>query len=231
MKYIITGSVVPAVKCHLKKGEQMYTQSGGMVCMGEHMTYHSKIQGGIANGIGRKFRGESLFLTTYESQRDDAMVVFGSTLPGSVKEIFIRPGQDFICQKTAFLCAQSSVRSKVCFMKRLSTGFLSGTGFILQHLYGTGVVFLEVSGDILSFYLQERESLYVNSGCLVGFDSSVDFAIERVKGIKNMVFGGEGLFFTKLTGPGNVYLQTQNIKEFANRLRGNMSLTHLNGGE
>lgn len=224
MEYEIKGSIVPAVECILKKGEKMYTQTGGMVWMSEQIHYTSDVKGGILNGIGRKVRGESLFLTTYESKIDDGMITFGSSVPGSVKEVYINHGQDFICQKTSFLCAQPSVQSKICFTKRLAAGLFGGEGIILQRLYGEGVAFLEISGDVCTIDLGANDAILVDSGCLVGFESSVDFDIRMVKGIKNVMFGGEGLFLSRLQGPGLIYLQTQNIKEFASKLQANMNL-------
>lgn len=222
MRYRIIGNIVPAVECRLNKGEEIYTQSGGMSWMSEAIEYKSNIRGGILNGIGRIFRGESMFVTAYKSKIDDGMITFASNLPGSIKEFMITPEKDFICQKAAFLCAQSAVKSKICFSKKISAGLFGGEGLVLQRLYGSGIVFLEICGDACTFQLKDKESILVDSGCIVGFESTVDFDVRLVKGVKNMFFGGEGMFLSRLEGPGMICLQTQNIQEFSSRLQKNM---------
>lgn len=218
MKFEIFGTTVPAVQCFLTKGEKVYTQSGGMTWMSGNIKYYSGIRNGLFNGIGRKFRGESFFLTTYEATKDNQVVAFGSTFPGTIKGIQLNSKKEFICQKSAFLCAENDVKSSVCFTKKIGAGIFGGEGMILQKLKGTGMAFLEIAGDVKEITLNSKEFLFVDSGCLVGFTSTVVFDVQMIKGFSNMFFAGEGLFLTKLTGPGIVYLQTQNIKEFLSNL-------------
>ena len=217
MQYRIVGQTVPAVECILNRGESMYTQSGGMIWQSEGITMNTNARGGLAKSLGRMFSGESVFMANYTADRDNAVIAFGSTVPGSVVPVDISQGE-IICQKGAFLCAQQTVELKVTFTKKLSAGLFGGEGFILQNLYGQGVAFLEVDGDMVERTLAPGEVLKVDTGNVVAFTPSVQYEVEMVKGLSNILFGGEGLMLTKLTGPGKVILQTQNFNDFAGRI-------------
>lgn len=167
---------------------------------------------------GRMFSGESLFMATYRAERAGSMVAFASTVAGEVLPIDVGAGGGMICQKGAFLCAQETVNLSVAFTKKLSAGLFGGEGFILQNISGTGMVFLEIDGNKVEKNLAPGEVLKVDTGNVVAFEKTVNYEIEMVKGLKNIVMGGEGLFLTKLTGPGRVILQTQNFNEFAGRI-------------
>ena len=169
-------------------------------------------------GIGRMFAGESLFMATYRAQQPGTMIAFASTVAGNILPVDVGATGGLICQKDAFLCAQESVNLNVTFTKKLSAGLFGGEGFILEELSGSGMAFLEIDGDKVVKTLQPGEVLKVDTGNVVAFEKTVQYEIETVKGLGNIVFGGEGLFLTKLTGPGKVVLQTQNIAEFAGRL-------------
>lgn len=217
MRYRIIGQTVPAVECELNRGESMFTQSGGMIWQTEGFTMATEGRGGIARSLGRMFTGESIFMNNYTSNVDGAVIAFGSTVPGSVVPVDITNG-DIICQKGAFLCAEPTVDLKAAFAKKFSAGLFGGEGFILQRLFGRGMAFLEVDGDMVERVLAPGEVLKVDTGNVVAFDASVNYEIETVKGIKNVFFGGEGLFLTKLTGPGRIILQTQNFNDFASKI-------------
>jgi len=217
MRYRIIGQTVPAVECELNRGESMFTQSGGMIWQTEGFTMATEGRGGIARSLGRMFTGESIFMNNYTSNVDGAVIAFGSTVPGSVVPVDITNG-DIICQKGAFLCAEPTVDLKAAFAKKFSAGLFGGEGFILQRLFGRGMAFLEVDGDMVERVLAPGEVLKVDTGNVVAFDASVNYEIETVKGIKNVLFGGEGLFLTKLTGPGRIILQTQNFNDFASKI-------------
>ena len=156
-------------------------------------------------------------MANYTAQRDNVRVTFGSTVPGCVVPVDVSQ-MPMICQKGAFLCAQQSVNLEIAFTKKLSAGFFGGEGFILQKLSGSGLAFLEVDGDMVSQTLAAGESLLVDTGNVVAFDQTVSYDIQTVKGLGNILFGGEGLFLTKLTGPGRIILQTQNFNDFAGRI-------------
>ncbi len=174
-------------------------------------------RGGIGRSIGRLFSGESMFMVNYTAERDGAVVAFGSTVPGSLIPVDITKSE-IIAQKGAFLCAEQTVELKATFTKKFSAGLFGGEGFILQHLFGSGMAFLEVDGDVIERTLAPGEVLKVDSGNVVAFETSVKYEVETVKGLGNIFFGGEGLFLTKLTGPGKVLLQTQNFNDFASRI-------------
>ncbi|MEW9078451.1 TIGR00266 family protein [Terrisporobacter glycolicus] len=216
MNYVIVGKVVPSVEVSLSKGESMFTQSGGMFYQSEGIKMDTNTKGGLLKGIGRMFAGESMFMATYTAMQD-AKIAFASTVPGSIIPINVSEGC-FTIQKGAFLAAESSVELKTIFNKKMGTGFFGGEGFILQELRGRGTAFLEIDGDAIEMNLAPGEVVKIDTGNLVGFEDTVKYEVEMVKGLGNVFFGGEGLFLTKLTGPGQVVLQTMNMNEFALRV-------------
>ena len=160
-----------------------------------------------------------MFMANYTAERDDVLVAFASTVPGSVINVNLNEKPNgIVLQKGAFLCAEQTVETSMLFNKKLGAGLFGGEGFILQKATGTGNLFLEVDGDAIEKELKPGEILKVDTGNVVGFEPSVSYEIETVKGFGNIFFGGEGLFLTKLVGPGRVILQSQNFKDFAGRL-------------
>ncbi|MBR5372391.1 MAG: TIGR00266 family protein [Oscillospiraceae bacterium] len=217
MQFEIIGQTVPAVECTLMTGESMFTQSGGMIWQTEGIKMTSNARGGFAKSIGRLFAGESMFMANYTAEMDNVRIAFGSTVPGTVIPVNVGDGE-MICQKGAFLCAEQSVQLDVTLTKKFSAGLFGGEGFVLQKLSGRGMAFLEVDGDMIKYSLRPGEVLKVDTGNVVAFTTDVKYEIETVKGLGNILFGGEGLFLTRLTGPGKVILQTQNFNEFAGRI-------------
>ena len=217
MEYQLIGDGMPAVEVRMQSGEAMYTQSGGMVWMSEGIKMDTNTNGGVLKGFTRKFAGESMFMATYSATVDNATIAFASTVPGKIMSIDMVNGP-MICQKNAFLCAQPSVTLNTIFNKKIGAGLFGGEGFILQELVGAGMAFLEVDGDVVVKDLQPGEVIKVDTGNVVAFSKGMNYEIERIKGLKNIFLGGEGLFLTKLTGPGRVILQTQNMSEFAGRI-------------
>lgn len=231
MDYKIQGNTVPLVEMTLKKGEKIYTQSGGMAYQSEGISMSTNARGGVMKSLGRMFSGESIFMANYTAEVDNAIVAFASTVPGTVIPINLEEYPNgFVMQKGAFLCAEDSVNTKVEFTKKLSAGLFGGEGFILQKAEGSGMMFLEIDGDSIIKELQAGEVLKVDTGNVVAFDTRVSYEIETVKGLGNMFLGGEGLFLTKLTGPGKVVLQTQNFADFAHRLIPFMPKANVNIG-
>lgn len=219
MQYKILGDTMPAVEVVFDvAGESMFTQSGGMAWMSEGISMDSNLRGGLGKGIGRMFAGESLFMATYTAKQAGSMVAFASTVAGEILPIDIETTGGLICQKGSFLCAEESVNLSVAFTKKISAGLFGGEGFILQDMSGSGTAFLEIDGNKIEKNLAPGEVLKVDTGNVVAFEKSISYEIETVKGIKNIFFSGEGLFLTKLTGPGKVILQTQNFNEFASRI-------------
>ncbi len=219
MNYKIIGKNVPVLEMELNKGDKVYTQSGAMAYQTEGITMHTNARGGVMKSIGRMFAGESLFMANYTAEKDGVTVAFGSTVPGEVIPVNLSElPNGMILQKGAFLCAEDSVQTEITLTKKFSAGLFGGEGFILQKATGKGMLFLEVDGDKIVKDLAAGEVLKVDSGNVVAFEPTVKYEVETVKGLGNILVGGEGLFLTKLVGPGRVILQSQNIREFASRL-------------
>lgn len=219
MQYNIIGQTVPAVEIKLNKGETVYTQTGGMTYQTEGIKMSTNARGGVMRSLGRIFTGESIFMANFEGEQDGATVAFASTVPGDIIPVDLSTiPQGLIIQKGAFLCAEDGVDIKVTFTKKFTAGLFGGEGFILQEATGNGMLFLEVDGDPIEKILAPGEVLKVDTGNIVAFEPTVSYKVEMVKGLGNIFFGGEGLFLTRLLGPGKVILQTQNFADFAGRL-------------
>ena len=215
MEFKISGDNLQLVTIQINPQEKIYAESGSMVYMSGNINMEAKMRGGLMKGIGRKFTGETAFLTEFTSIGGTGMVSFGGKTPGTIKDLDIRPGKDFLAQKDAFLVAEDSVDMSVAFQKRLGSALFGGEGFIIQKYSGNGKIWIHASGDFVEFDLQPNQMLKVDTGSVVGWDSTVNYEIERVKGVKTMFFGGEGIFLTKLVGPGKVILQSLNVRELA----------------
>lgn len=219
MEYKLLGKTVPTVEITLNKGEAMYSQKGGMSWQTEGISMRTNAKGGVMKSLGRMFAGESIFMNTYTADVDGAKIAFATTVPGDIVAINMEKHADgFMLQKGAFLCAEPSVDVKVAFTKKFSAGLFGGEGFIIQRASGTGTLFLEVDGDPVIKKLAPGEVLKVDTGNVVGFESSVSYEVEMIKGLGNIFLGGEGMFLTKLTGPGKVIIQSQNFGDFAGKV-------------
>lgn len=218
MRYEIVGKTVPAVEVTLNRGETMYSQKGGMAWQSDGITMATNARGGVMKSLGRMFTGESIFMNTYTSNVDGAKIAFATTVPGDVIPINLSEHNGFTIQKNSFLCAEPNVDISIAFTKRFSAGLFGGEGFILQKAQGNGMLFLEVDGDPIEKILAPDEVLKVDTGNVVGFENTVSYQIETVKGLGNIFLGGEGLFLTRLVGPGKVIIQTQNFGDFAGRI-------------
>ena len=218
MKYKITGDNLQLVTVELSSDEMVYGEAGAMVYMSPNMNMEAKMKGGLRKAIGRKFAGETMFLTEFTPTGGEGLVAFGGNAPGTIKAIEIASDKEFIAQKDAFLCAESGIELSVAFQKRLGSVFFGGEGFILEHLAGEGTVFIHACGDFVEFDLQSGQKMKVDTGSVVGWDATVDYDIETVKGVKTMFFGGEGLFLTTLTGPGKIIIQSMTLHNLASAL-------------
>ena len=218
MEAKILGESLPIVTCKLQKGESIITEAGGMSWMEDGITMTTSTNGGIMKGLGRALAGESLFMNIYTAQRDNAEITFSSSFPGKVLEFDLAPGETIIAQKKAFLCAESSVDISLHFRKKIGAGFFGGEGFIMQKITGPGKVFLEIDGELVKKELQAGEKLKVDNGYVAAMTQGVDLDIETVPGLKNIMFGGEGLFLTTVKGPGTVYLQSMPMSKLASLL-------------
>ena len=215
MQYEIVGTPFPAVVCRLAQNESMHCESNGMAWMSPNMEMDTNTGGGIGKLFGRAFSGESLFRCTYTARQGEGMISFASSMPGRVLPIEISPQRAIVAQKSAFLATEAGVDMNIFFQKKLGSGFFGGEGFIMQKLSGRGTVFLEIDGYGVEYDLAAGQQLIVDTGNLAVMDTSCSIDIQSVKGVKNMIFGGEGLFNTVVTGPGHITLQTMPISAFA----------------
>lgn len=217
LKYKVFGDNLPAVSVFLDAGQSVYTQSGGMAWMQSGITMQTNMKGGFGKALGRMFSGDSLFIATYTSNAPNQEIGIASSFPGAIADIELH-GNTIIAQKSAFLCAQPSVTLSAHVTRSVGAGLFGGEGFILQRLDGHGMVFLEIDGSLVERVLAPGEVLRVDTGNVAAFEESVQYKAEMVKGFKNILFGGEGLFLSTLTGPGKVWLQTMTLPAFAKRM-------------
>jgi uncharacterized protein (TIGR00266 family) len=218
MEYKLHGTVMQTLDIHLRKGESIYTESGGMAWMQGDISMETDTKGGVLGGLGRALAGESLFMTTYTCQGPNGLIVFTPEVPGKVLDIQLASGQSLICQKDAFMCAENSVKLEMHFRKKLGAGLFGGEGFILQKITGPGTAFIEIPGDVREYSLQDSTVMKVDPGHIAMFEPSVTYDINRVKGLKNILFSGEGLFLASLKGPGKVWLQSLPLSNLAAKL-------------
>lgn len=196
----------------------MKDESGAMAFMTSEVKMETNTGGGILKGLGRALSGDSIFINFYTAEKDNQEIGFASRFPGKVIPIELNGSNSIIGQKSSFLASQKDVDISMYFKKNLGTGIFGGEGFILQKFTGKGMLFLEIDGDVIEYELQAGEKILLDQGHLAAMEESVHFDIERVKGAKNILFGGEGLFFATLTGPGKVWIQTMPITNLASAL-------------
>lgn len=213
MKYEVKGEPMGVVICHLDDGERMITESGSMVWMSPNMEMATSAGGSFGKALGRLFSGEKMFQNVYTAH-GSGMIAFASSFPGSIRAIEVTPERPLVCQKSAFLAATQGVEISVFFQKKIGTALFGGEGFLMQKISGRGIVFLEIDGSAVEYELQPGQQLLVDTGNLASCDETCSIDIQTVKGAKNMLFGGEGIFHTVVTGPGHVILQTMSMNEF-----------------
>lgn len=218
MRYEIKGETLPVVVCHLEAGERMITERGSMSWMSPNMKMETSSNGGIGKMFGRAFSGEALFQNNYTAMGGPGLIAFASSFPGSVKAFEITPGNEIILQKSAFLASEDTVQLSTHFHKRFGSGLFGGEGFILQKVSGNGTVFAEFDGHVVEYELQAGQQIIVDTGHLAAMSSTCQMDIQTIPGLKNIFFGGEGLFNTVITGPGHVWLQTMPISNVASAL-------------
>ena len=217
MEYEIIGQVMPLVQLTLKSGETVRCQAGAMKWMDPAIDMDTQMLGGIGGLFKRRMMGESGFMNVYTARQEGARIAFGHTYPGRILPVQVET-QSLVCQKRTFLASETTVQLDIKFQQRLGVGFFGGEGFIMQKLSGTGTAFVEIDGEVVESTLAAGQSIRVETGAVAMFEESVQMAIERVKGMKNVLFGGEGLFVTTLTGPGRIWLQTMSIQSLAREL-------------
>lgn len=219
MKYEIQGTPLPVVVCQLDTGERMITERGSMSWMSPNMKMETSSNGGVGKALGRMFSGDSLFQNNYTAMGGQGMIAFASSFPGSIRAFEIAPGKEIIVQKSGFLASEAGVTLSVHFQKKLGAGFFGGEGFIMQRLSGNGTAFIEIDGYAIEYDLQQGQSMIVDTGYLAAMEATCSMEVKSVPGIKNMVFGGEGVFNTVIKGPGKIIVQTLPITAVAGALR------------
>jgi uncharacterized protein (TIGR00266 family) len=218
--YRIEGTTLQVVIIQMEEGERVYSESGGMAWMTANVEMETHTGGGIGKMFKRALSGESLFITDFYTRTGTGMgtVAFTAEFPGKIIPFDLAPGQSIIIQKDAFMCAEKSVELEMYFHKKLGAGFFGGEGFIMQRVTGPGLAFAEIDGEVVEHELKGGETMKVDTEHVAMFEPTVNFSVTMVKGFKNMLFGGEGLFLATLTGPGKVWLQTMPITKLANKI-------------
>jgi uncharacterized protein (TIGR00266 family) len=218
MKYDLQGTTMQLLNVELNQDETVYSESGRLVYMSDNVKMETKAKGGLWSAVKRKFAGESFFLVNFTCASGRGIIGFGSEFPGKIIPLRLKPGEDIIAQKDAFLASEETVTFDATFTKKIGAGLLGGEGLILVKVKGPGIVFLNVGGEISQIPLEAGQKIRVDTSNLAAFDSSVDYSVERVKGVRNIIWGGEGLFLATCTGPGRVWVQSLPVSELAGKL-------------
>lgn len=219
MKYEILGEPLPVVTCFVGAGETLITERGSMSWMSPNMKMETTTNGGIGKALGRMFSGEALFQNRYTAVGGEGLIAFASSFPGSIRALQISPGNNMIVQKSAFLASEAGVELSIYFQKKLGAGFFGGEGFIMQKLSGQGIAFIEIDGHAVEYELKAGQQMVIDTGYLAAMTESCTMDIKTVPGVKNMLFGGEGVFNTIVTGPGRIILQTMPVSNVAATIR------------
>ncbi len=211
IRYEIEGGSLPVVICHPENGQTLCCEGGSMSWMSPNMRMNTTTGGGLRKALGRMFSGESIFLNEYTAEGGTGMIAFASTFPGSIIPYRVTSGNGIIVQKRSFLAMEKGLDISVYFQKKLGNAFFGGEGFIMQKISGNGLVFLEIDGYCKEYTLAAGESVILDTGYLAAMEESCTMEIQTISGAKNILFGGEGLFHTKVNGPGKVYIQSMPV--------------------
>jgi len=222
MQHTIVGTTMPVLEFTLEPNESIISEAGELSWMSSaiQLTTHTQFGGGggLFGVLKRVAGGGTLFMTEYRAMGGQGQIAFATKVPGHILPVEVAPGREFMIHRHGFLCATPQVQMGVGFQQSLGAGVFGGDGFLLQKVSGQGTAWLELSGEVILKELRPGENLRVHPGHVGAFESSVSFQITTVPGIKNMIFGGDGLFLASLTGPGKVWLQTLPISKLAHQL-------------
>ena len=235
LRYEIEGGNLPVVICYPEAGQTLCTERGSMSWMSPNMEMQTNTGGGFKKALGRLISGESIFLNEYTPRNSSGMIAFASSFPGTIIPFEVTPGNGIIVQKRGFLAMEKGLNLSVYLQERIGTGFFGGEGFIMQKITGNGLVFIEIDGHCKEYVLGAGECMIVDTGYVAAMSESCTMDIQSVKGVKNVLFGGEGIFHTRLTGPGKVYIQSMPIINTAQVLssyiaKGSSNSSDSNGG-
>ena len=228
--YRILGDDMQLVEVELDPSETVRAEAGAMLYKEKEIFMQTSTGGGIMKGLKRMFTGESFFITNFINQgREKSRVAFAAPYPGKIIPLDLAKfGNNFICQKDAFLCAARGIDIEIEFTKKIGAGIFVGEGCILERVIGQGLAFIHAGVSVIKRELKPGETFQLDTGCLVAFSDSIDYDIKFVGGFTNALFGGEGLFLAQLTGPGTVFIQSLPFSRFADRI---MSASKSNKGE
>lgn len=237
MDYKIVGTTMQAVVIQLEPGQTIFSETGGMAWMSGNVNMNTNTGGG-GGGLGgmlggmvkRAISGESLFIVDYTVQGGRGLVAFASEFPGKIIPLHLAAGQSMIMQRDAFMCAEKTVTLDIHFRRNLGSGFFGGEGFVMQRATGPGVAFAELDGEIVEYTLEPGQVLKVDTGHVAMFEPTVQFDVEMVRGFRNILFGGEGLFLATLRGPGRIWLQTMPAMNLAKKIANYLPKTNSGGG-
>ncbi|MDR2808566.1 MAG: TIGR00266 family protein [Spirochaetaceae bacterium] len=208
MKYQIEGTPFPVLICTLDAGETVVCETGAMLWMSSNMKMNTGSGGGIGKIFSRAVSGEALFQSSYTAEGGEGLIAFGVNNPGEIIPVEINANHSIIAQKGAFLASEETINSGITFQKKLGAGFFGGEGFILQKFTGKGYVFLTIDGGVINYDLEPGEQLIIDTGAFAFAEETIQVDVQVVKGLGNIIAGGEGIFNTTLVGPGKVWLQT-----------------------
>ena len=223
LKYEIEGGNLPVVICYPEYGQVICTQRGAMSWMSPNMNMETNGGGGVKKALGRLLSGDSIFLNEYTPRNGSGMIAFASSFPGSIIPFEVTPGNGIIVQKCGFMAMEKGLDLSMYFQRKMGAGLFGGEGFIMQKITGSGTVFVEIDGYCKEYDLGPNDSIIVDTGYVAAMSETCDIDIQSVKGIKNAMFGGEGLFHTRISGPGKVYVQSMPVNNTAARLEPFMS--------
>jgi uncharacterized protein (TIGR00266 family) len=231
IEYEIHGDNLQVARVKLRPGQEVFAEAGKMVYKTAPVQFETRMSGGslgekLWGALKRKVMGESLFMTYFRASTNGE-VGFAGDYPGRIKAFNLKAGQSWLVQRDSFLAAENTVQLNIALVKKLGAGFFGGEGFILEKLTGPGIVFVHAGGDQIEFTLGPGESMQIDTGCLVGFEESVNYDIQFVGGVKTALFGGEGLFLATVTGPGRVIIQSMTLE----KLRRQLSIGRAGGDE
>jgi uncharacterized protein (TIGR00266 family) len=224
MESRIVGTVMPVLELTMQPNEKVFAESGQMAWMSMALQMQTSTsaggqQGGLFGALGRAIAGGTLFMTEYSAVGRQGLLAFSVKLPGQILPMEIAPGQGYMCHRHGFMCATPGVQFTVGFQQRLGAGIFGGTGFTMQRLQGQGQAWVELHGEVVVYDLEPGNTLRVHPGHVGMFQESVGFNIVSVPGIQNAFFGGSGLFFAALTGPGRVWLQSMSMQHLAHAIQ------------
>lgn len=222
MEHKIIGTTMPVLEIDLQQGESIISEAGELSWMNSSIELNTHTQmaggGGMFGALKRATGGGTLFMTEYTAANGQGLLAFATKVPGHILQIDVEPGREYMIHRHGFLCATPGVQLGIGFQQSLGAGVFGGEGFRLQKLTGSCTAWIELSGEVITYDLKPGETLRVHPGHVGMFEGSVNFEITRIKGVKNMIFGGDGIFLAALTGPGRIWLQSMPLANPAHAL-------------